>query len=852
MTGWTQPDILEAMNRPPRIEPLEQRRLLSAVFGTVAEQPVGPLTGKIVYTSAGHGLNADGAGIWTTQRGNNNQIVEDFGNQDQLLSYADYLWRAGATVVPMRPVGHQPNEVIVDNINATFTGSWTVGGSTPYFSTTDGSGVSYRVANSTLTETAVARFTPNIPVAGFYPVYAWALTGSNRAEDQLYRVVHSGGATEVKVNHQRVGRGWVYLGMYHFNAGTSGRVEISNKSATAGSAVIADAIRFGNGVGSIARAGRTSGELREDEAALYWIEASAGWTAPGTRVSSSNWRTSTDDGTATVGAPLRWSAYMNAAPFGQSVYLGWHTNAGGGRGTLALWNNPSQFPGTNTTNQLSWAQTIAKEINDDMVALGSPPLESTWPNRTNLTFNSSSFAYGEINGSVNGNEFDATIIEVAFHDNVDDANLLRGPLARDRIGWSAAQGTIRYFNQFGGSALAFAPDAPRNVRTEADRSGNLIVRWDAPTTGVFGGTPTSYRIQSSHNGYGFDGGLIVPGGSTARSYTIPKAQIGQTGAFFRVIAQNAGGASAPSLVVAGRVGDRQIGRVLIVNGFDRFDRSLNVRQSMRISGTFAGITTGTPTTFDRVRPLFSNSFDYVVQHATAIRSFSDVLVGYDSTSNDSVISGAVRLTDYAAVIWHVGEESSADRTFDATERSLITSYLNTGGKLMASGAEIGYELSGLGVASSWLTSTFKASYVGDDANTYNTSGLSSGILSSINLSFDNGQQFYNVDFPDRLAAAAGGAVAMNYSGGTGGGAVVTSQTGATKTVLMGFPFETITSSANRNAVMARVLQFFGFRPVRLDFAFQIDGTGLDRSNTTRQDSRVIDTLSIGETPNILA
>src|SRR5215212_2393208 len=110
-----------------RVESLERRLLMAA--GT---QPTGALTGKIVYTVGGHGITADypGTGGWSTQRGNNNQLVEDFGNADQMNYYVNYLFNAGATVVPLRPVGYQPVEVVLDNAQATFSGAWDAGNST--------------------------------------------------------------------------------------------------------------------------------------------------------------------------------------------------------------------------------------------------------------------------------------------------------------------------------------------------------------------------------------------------------------------------------------------------------------------------------------------------------------------------------------------------------------------------------------------------------------------------------------------------------------------------------------------------------------------------------------------------
>ena len=110
------------------IEPLEPRMMLAAAgLVPIGEQPEGGLSDKIVYTRAGHGWNWNSnVGRWATDRGNTNSIVEDFGNQDQTTLYVDYLLRAGATVVPLRPVGHQLNEVVLDNDSpgVTWSGSW--------------------------------------------------------------------------------------------------------------------------------------------------------------------------------------------------------------------------------------------------------------------------------------------------------------------------------------------------------------------------------------------------------------------------------------------------------------------------------------------------------------------------------------------------------------------------------------------------------------------------------------------------------------------------------------------------------------------------------------------------------
>ena len=254
--------------------------------------------------------------------------------------YADYLLRAGATVVPMRPVGRQTSEVVLDNDSAgvTFTGTWNNSVQSTYYDEDYGAvndPVHYRWADTTTgTETAVATYTPNIPQAGFYPVYTWVKWDTDRTS-QLYRINHTGGSTEIRVDHSKVGRGWVYLGTYHFNAGSStteGAVQISNNGA-AGKVVIADAIRFGNGMGdwvdTPTGAPGVSGYPREDENSFHWIARSLGVGVSLTTATGA----STNNN---VSAPSNFAQYMYNGAFGGAVYIGFHSNAGGGRGARGL------------------------------------------------------------------------------------------------------------------------------------------------------------------------------------------------------------------------------------------------------------------------------------------------------------------------------------------------------------------------------------------------------------------------------------------------------------------------------------------------------------------------------------
>ncbi len=768
--------------------------------------PAGALTGKIVYTSAGHGWQwSDTLNRWATDRGDNNEIVEDFGNQDQLTFYADYLLRAGATIVPMRPVGRQTNEVVLDNDSpgVTFSGAWTNSTGSVHYDEDYGAVadvVTYRFASISATETATATYTPNIPQAGFYPVYVWAADGSNRT-NQLYRITDSdGGVTEIRVDHRMVGKGWVYLGAYHFDAGMGGNVQISNQSTAGGSVVIADAIRFGNGMGDVkdgpagvgAASGTISGYPREDENSLMWL-----WRAVGQGNSAA-----AIIGTSNVSAPSRMAEHMNANanPFGTSVYIGFHSNAGGGRGAVGLIDADAS---DRTPHQADLALYTGRQINQDMQALNGL-FEHTWSTRTTHTFTGQ---FGEIDEGASA-EMDMTIIEVAFHDSVEDAQLMRDPKVRDQLARSTYEATLEYFDNWGGlTSPASQPSKPLNVRAEAGVNGDVTVHWTAGPTGVSGGTPTSFRVFLSHNGYGFYDYVDAAGGG-ATSVVIPADQLDGGAVYFRVTALNSGGAS-PASNLAGARPDSADGanRILIVDGFDRYERRQNVRYPYQFaSNPSDGLT-------DRVRSRYNNSFDYVIQVGEAIEAYAAVALGFDSATNDAVISGAVDLADYDAVIWYLGEESTDDDTFNGAEQTIVTNYLNSSGQLFVSGAEIGWDLVDRGGGAAFYNNQLKADYVSDDANSYNVTGAAGSIFAGLAFAFDNGAQFYNAEFPDVIAPIGGSSAALTYStGGTAGVQFTNAGTGA-QVVTFGFPFETITTAANRAVVMDRVLYYFGFVPV---------------------------------------
>ena len=183
---------------------------------------------------------------------------------------------------------------------------------------------------------------------------------------------------------------------------------------------------------------------------------------------------------------------------------------------------------------------------------------------------------------------------------------------------------------------------------------------------------------------------------------------------------NAGGISFPSETLAMFVPNGNAVPILVVSAFDRLQLS-------SLFWTNVGSALGDVKRMDLRR---INSFDTIVEYAPHLEQLGYPFV---STSNE-------RLTDFAAtefrtVIWIAGEESTTDESFSEDEQAWVTDHINAGGKLLASGAEILWDLDYQGSASdqAFVDAVFNSRLSDDDAGTYRATGLD--ILSGLNLNF---------------------------------------------------------------------------------------------------------------------
>ena len=731
-------------------------------------QPEGPLSGKAVWLSAGHGWYwSDTLNRWNTQRPNTYGIVEDFSNAEAVNYYlARYLWNAGADVWLVRERAMTEHEIIVDNDDGApayvETGSWTT-------STTPGyNGGTYRYDITAEVLSGTATWTPSLPEAGWYPVWAWYRHGPNRPTDVRYEIHHAGGVTTVSISQEVHGQTWRFLGEYYFEAGTSGHVTLLNESDDPLQAVVADAIRFGGGLGSIEEPGGTSGEPRWEEAAKYWA-----------RYQGAPSEVYANDVTA---RPLyaEWeSAKGYPGEAENAVFISWHTNAGGGTGTESYIHNTE--PTTGSAELQDWIQP---EMIYDLRHAWDPD----WVNRGQKTAN-----FGELREL---STIPGVLLEVAFHDTEEpgDADDLREPLFRQIIARAVYQGIVKYHAERESTPVYLLPEPPERLVARNTAPGEVTLTWEPPPCcdDVVGDAATAYKIYHSTGGRAFEDGVET----TDPALTLTGLAPG-TLHFFRVTAINDGGESFPSPVVAARTpAHGEPPSALVVDGFDRLDET-----SMIPQWESSALGTAQRMFLERM-----NRYDYAVEHGTALAACG---LAFDGAVNEAVEAGDVALDVYPMLDWFVGEDSVADAALSDTERGLLATYLDGGGRLLISGSEIGYDLVENGRDPAFYQDYLQAGYLGDDAGTYDFAGAPGGIFDGLAGSFDDSTGgAYDVGYPDRLAAGSNSTLAMSYTGGPnpGDGAAVT-YAGDFGIVHFGFPLETVIDVSTRTALFCAAANY---------------------------------------------
>ncbi|MBR5735632.1 MAG: N-acetylmuramoyl-L-alanine amidase [Bacteroidales bacterium] len=271
-------------------------------------QPSAGLQGRHIAVWQSHGYYYEQSlERWEWQRSRLMTTVEDIYTQSYVLPFlVPMLEKAGATVLLPRERDLQRNMLIVDNnhsgelyVEHNGQHSWRTSESAGYADRailTHGvnpfkSG-SARVVECTSDNTALttAFWQAKVPHNGEYAVYVSYPAEKNASNSAHYWIRHNGGATQFEVNQQMSPGTWVYLGTFGFSADSTEHGVFLSNFGQAGKVVGADAVRYGAGMGNVARKpadndeegkpikrdhkaeAKTSGLPRYAEGARYYLQ----------------------------------------------------------------------------------------------------------------------------------------------------------------------------------------------------------------------------------------------------------------------------------------------------------------------------------------------------------------------------------------------------------------------------------------------------------------------------------------------------------------------------------------------------------------------------------------------------
>ena len=324
---------------------------------------------------------------------------------------------------------------------------------------------------------------------------------------------------------------------------------------------------------------------------------------------------------------------------------------------------------------------------------------------------------------------------------------------------------------------------------------------------------------------------------------------------YKIVAMNEGGRSFPSETLSLGVAKNSKGTVMVINDFtrvsgpDRFD-------SGKMAGFYDSKDHGVPymeqinylgSQFEFRRHLewrdddapgfgasrsnyetqniAGNTFNYPALHGAAIMN-----AGYSfvSTSVKAVEKNDVDLSSYTIIDLIVGKQKETPTgrgakpsRFKALTPALmnaITAFTRGGGNVLMTGAYVGSDIwdkdhpaqNEVNFAQNVMGYTWvdgRATMRGEVYSVPSSLKVSDGMG---NLTFYNtlNSDFYAVESPDAIKASdERGATILRYSENNIPAGIASNRYGY-KTVVVGFPFETIKSQSERNEFMGRVLDFF--------------------------------------------
>ena len=674
---------------------------------------------------------------WEWQRPRLFQTVEDMFTRSFVMPYlAPMLENAGANVLIPLERDMQTHEIIIDNdfhyskqnyFEQNGKNEWKngtgAGFHNPKQTYTHGEnpftfGTYRQITSVTDSDNAsVAEWIPTIPETQTYAVYVSYKTVENSTSDARYTVYHAGGTTNFSVNQTMGGGTWNYLGHFRFSKGKndeSGKVVLSNAGKSGSKTVTADAVKFGGGMGNIARSPANSGEVqiqlmqpieemidtfpinvqmplmyppeksgypRFAEGARYWLQ----WAGVPDSIYS---RTEgADDYADDFQSRGFWVNYLvggssvspktNGLRVPVDLAFSFHTDAGATVndsivGTLGIFTVQNTDKKTTYKNGVSrWASRdltdiIQTQITEDIQQLYAPE----WTRRAmwNRSYSESRVP-----------EVPTMLLELLSHQNFADMRYGLDPRFRFTVSRAIYKGMLRYIASANGFDYVVQPLPVEQFSCRFTDKQKLTLQWAAVSDSL---EPTAdadrYILYTRIDDGGFDNGIAVKNNHT--TVDIEQGKIYS----FKVTAVNRGGESFPSEILSAYRAPDERGEVLIVNGFERISAPESFVADTTYAGFLNNVDAGMPYISDigfvgrqyefkrntlwedndapgfgashadeEAKVIAGNTFDYPYLHGTAIKA-----AGYSfiSSSVKAVINGDIVMNNYKYVDLILGKQ----------------------------------------------------------------------------------------------------------------------------------------------------------------------------------------------------
>ncbi len=786
---------------------------------------------------------------WIWQRPNLFCTNEDLYTQTIVVPYLiPMLEKAGANVFTPRERDWQKNEVIVDNDNETllpyyteinikqkwknagtsgfgYNGSCLAGFENPFKN-----GTARMAKTSDMAECEIS-YQPQIPEEGRYAVYVSYAENDHNIPDAQYIVYHKGRKTVFNVN-QRMGWGtWVYLGTFDFDKGCSSgnRVVVTNKSSYKG-VVTADAVRFGGGMGNIARNSFTSGLPRSMEGARYYAQ----WAgAPDSVYLSKN---GTDDYKEDINArPYMTNWLAGSSCFAPDIKglkvpvelsLAVHSDAGTANdyssiiGSLAICttntNGGLLGTGLSRSSSKALASSILNNLEKDIKSK-----YGKWTKRDLYDRN-----YAETRCPL----MPSAIIETLSHQNFPDMLFGQDPNFKFTLARSIYKSILRFISGQHGKQYVVAPLTPADFRVEFLSNDTVMLKWNAridetePTA-----SSKSYILYTATDDMEFDNGIKI-NGTACKIKLLPNILYN-----FKVSATNDGGESFPTETISAAYTPTASKTVLIVNGFQRLSspyvindsqsQGFDLYEDVGVSyGSMPGFC-GNQICYDKNKIgiegpgglgysgsefegfiLKGNEFNYIQEHAKAIMSANKYNIA--SCSKYAVENGYVDLRKYDCVDLILGLEKNDGhslvyyKSFSTSMQEKLSEYSKSNGNLIVSGAYIGSDMSD-DKERRFLNNTLHLTYNG--SRHLGQDNSMRGMNTSFQIFSSPNEDHYAATSIDIISPVNPAFCALTDN--IGNSVCVAYDGQSNRTFTMGFPFECITSKKKQADIMRGILNF---------------------------------------------